>query len=472
MSQTNTKTAALITIISVFFFWGFVAASNDILIPVFKQALSLSQLESQMISFAFYVAYTVGSLIYFGISRLRGNDILNTIGYRNGLSLGLIISALGTLLFIPAANNASFPLLISGLFIVGLGFSLQQTAANTIMIVLGDRAKASQRLSLAGGINNIGTTIGPVIIAFAIFGSASAASTTLSLESVKLPYIALGAAFLLVAIIFRFSSVPDRIETVTESNGKTAEDRKSPFAYPQLVLGMIAIFVYVGVEVATASNLPEFMKQHVGLESNSVAPYVSLFWASLMIGRWTSASGAFNVSAQMKSILNYILPFVAFGIFLLVNAIAGVDISVFYGYLVMVVLLIIVDRICKGNPVTQLMVYSLFGIAALITGIFADGMISSYAFISVGLFCSTLWPCIFTVAIHNLGRHTNEGASLLIMMIMGGGFVSVLQGYLADHVLGIQHSYWVGVVCFAYLAFYSWKMRDLKFEGPVAAGGH
>jgi FHS family L-fucose permease-like MFS transporter len=472
MSNAKTKTGALITIISVFFFWGFVAASNDILIPVFKQALNLSQLESQMISFAFYVAYTVGSLIYFGISRLRGQDILNTIGYRNGLSLGLIISALGTLLFIPAANTASFPLLISGLFIVGLGFSLQQTAANTIMIVLGDPAKASQRLSMAGGINNIGTTIGPVIIAFAIFGSASAASTTLSLESVKLPYMALGAAFLIVAVIFRFSSVPDRIEAVSDTSSSAVPDKKSPFAYPQLVLGMIAIFVYVGVEVATASNLPEFMRQHVGFESHSIAPYVSLFWASLMIGRWTSAAGAFNVSAQMKTVLNYILPFVAFGIFLLVNAIAGVDISVFYGYLGMVVLLIIVDRICKGNPVKQLLIYSFCGIAALITGIFTDGMTSAYAFISVGLFCSTLWPCIFTVAIHNLGRHTNEGASLLIMMIMGGGFISVLQGYLADHVLGIQHSYWVGVVCFAYLAFYAYKMRHMKFENGVTAGGH
>lgn len=473
MTQANTKTGALITIISVFFFWGFVAASNDILIPVFKQALNLSQLESQMISFAFYVAYTVGSLIYFGISRLRGGDILNSIGYRNGLSLGLIISALGTLLFIPAANNASFPLLISGLFIVGLGFSLQQTAANTIMIVLGDPTKASQRLSLAGGINNIGTTIGPVIIAFAIFGSASAANTTLSLESVKIPYIALGAAFLLVAIIFRFSSIPDRIETTTDSTAAATTERKSPFAYPQLVLGMIAIFVYVGVEVATASNLPEFMRQSLGFESNAVAPYVSLFWASLMIGRWTSAAGAFNVSAQAKSVLNLILPFVAFGIFLLVNVIAGVDTSVFYSYLAMVVVLIIVDSLCKGNPVRQLMIYSLCGIAALITGIFSSGMISAYAFISVGLFCSTLWPCIFTVAIHDLGKHTNEGASLLIMMIMGGGFVSLLQGYLSeDHLLGIQHSYWVGVVCFLYLAFYGWKMRDMKFEGAVRSAGH
>jgi len=472
MNSTRTQTSALVTIISVFFFWGFVAASNDILIPVFKGALDLSQVESQMISFAFYVAYTVGSLIYFGISRISGQDILNRIGYRNGLSLGLLISAAGTLLFIPAANTSSFPLLITGLFIVGLGFSLQQTAANTIMIVLGDPAKASQRLSMAGGINNIGTTIGPVIIAFAIFGSATSGSTTLDLQSVKLPYIALGIAFVIVAAIFRFSSVPDRIDAITGDTAQSTDVRKSPFAYPQLVLGMIAIFVYVGVEVSTASNLPEFMRIHLGMESHQVAPYVSLFWASLMIGRWTSAAGAFGIGPEARMKLNLVLPIIAFSIFLLVNFIAGSDVTIFYQYLFLVFVLIAADSISEGNPVRQLLLYSILGIAALVTGIFASGIISAYAFIAVGLFCSTLWPCIFTIAIHDLGKHTNEGASLLIMMIMGGGFVSLLQGYLADDaLLGIQHSYWVGVVCFAYLAFYAWRMRGMTFT-EVNAGGH
>ena len=155
---------ALPVLISVFFFWGFVAASNDILIPVFKEKLNLEQWQSQMISFAFYVAYTVGSLIYFLLSRASGGDILNRIGYKNGIALGLFISALGTLLFYPAAETSSFPLMISGLFIVGLGFSLQQTAANPLVITIGNPKKGSQRLSLAGGINNIGTTIGPVKI--------------------------------------------------------------------------------------------------------------------------------------------------------------------------------------------------------------------------------------------------------------------------------------------------------------------
>src|SRR6476469_1130412 len=170
----QTKWSQFGVLISVFFFWGFVAASNDILIPVFKEKLHLEQWQSQMISFAFYVAYTVGSLIYYFIGKASGGDILNRLGYKNGIALGLVISALGTLLFYPAANTSSFGLMISGLFIVGLGFSLQQTAANPLAIVMGDPQNGSQRLSLAGGINNLGTTIGPVIVSIAIFGSLSA----------------------------------------------------------------------------------------------------------------------------------------------------------------------------------------------------------------------------------------------------------------------------------------------------------
>ena len=464
MKKTNI--GAFATLISIFFFWGFVAASNDILIPVFKKALDLSQLQSQLISFAFYVAYTVGSLLYFAISSILKKDILNLIGYRNGLALGLVISAAGTLLFIPASNNASFLLLISGLFTVGLGFSLQQIAANPLAIQMGDPEKGNIRLSLAGGINNVGTTIGPVIVSFAIFGGVSS-ETTLNLEAVQTPYLILGAAFLIAAIIFKFSSVPDRLGDENDAIEKGAGNILATLKYPQVVLGMIAIFLYVGVEVSTASNLPEFMKQKLGTAENAVAPYVSLFWASLMIGRWTSAAGAFNLSKSMKSLLGVVLPFVAFGIFLLVNYLAGNKLDVFYPYLGIVLILIAADKLSDGNPVTQILIYSGLGIVALLIGIFASGMISVFAFISVGLFCSTLWPCIFTLGIAGLGEKTNTASSLLIMMIMGGGFISTIQGALAsESVLGIQYSYFVGVVCFAYLAFFAWKVSsELKKQG-------
>jgi FHS family L-fucose permease-like MFS transporter len=472
----KTNIGAFSTLITIFFFWGFVAASNDILIPVFKKALVLSQFESQLISLAFYIAYTVGSLMYFAISSLIKKDILNTIGYRNGLSLGLIISALGTLLFIPASNNESFLFLIIGLFIVGLGFSLQQIAANPLAIQMGDPSKGNMRLSLAGGINNVGTTIGPVLVSFAIFGGLSSGQTNLNLQAVQTPYLILGAAFLIAAIFFKFSSVPDRL---TESNHNSRGSILETLKYPQVILGMIAIFVYVGVEVSTASNLPEFMKQKLGTQESGVAPYVSLFWASLMIGRWTSAAGAFNISEKLKSLLGFILPFVAFGIFLFVNSIAGNSMEQFYPYLGIVVLLILADKLSKGNPVSQVVIYSSVGILALIVGIYSSGMISVFAFISVGLFCSTLWPCIFTLGIAGLGEKTNTGSSLLIMMIMGGGFISTFQGALAsDELLGIQHSYWVGVLCFAYLLYFAiivskkLKKQGVDFKSSSEISGH
>ena len=471
------------TLITVFFFWGFVAASNDILIPVFKKAFNLSQVQSQLVSFAFYVAYTVGSIIYFVISKIIGDDLLNKIGYKNGIALGLVISAIGTLLFYPAANDGSFTLMITGLFIVGLGFSLQQIAANPLAIVIGDPKTGSQRLNMAGGVNNFGTTIGLLLVSFAIFGSVSAGGSTASIESVKVPYLILGVAFLLVAVFFKFSSIPNKIDLENVAAKEAESDSKvlhkaSVFQYPQLWLGMIGIFVYVGVEVATASNLPEYMRQHLNTPTDKVAPFVSLYWASLMMGRWTGAVGAFDVSMGAKKILNFLMPYLAFAVFLIVNAIAQHDISSFYVYAFVIIAMIVGDILSKGSPAKMLLIFSSMGITAMIIGMLTSGMVSVFAFISVGLFCSTLWPCIFTLAVAGLGKHTNQGSSLLIMMIMGGGFISVLQGAVAaDNILGIQYSYIVGVACFAYLAFYAIRSKSiLKSQGidydVKVSGGH
>jgi len=480
MSSENspTKWSQFIPLATVFFFWGFVAASNDILIPVFKKAFDLTQGQSQLVSFAFYIAYTVGSLIYMGISILIKKDIVNTIGYKNGLVLGLIISALGTLLFYPAANTGSFALMLSGLFIVALGFSLQQTVANPLAIALGPISTGSQRLTLAGGINNLGTTIGPLIVSFAIFGTPLAgAASNMSIESVKIPYLILGLAFLLVAVLLKFSSLPDKPKMIIEEVDSTKEKaRSSALKYPQLVLGMIGIFVYVGVEVSTASNLPAYMEHNLGFAISDIAPYISLYWASLMIGRWTGAVEAFTGDINLRKILRFVAPYLAFGVFLAVNAIAKHDLTPFYIYALVILVLIAADIASKGNPARMLLIFSLLGILALAVGMTTDGMISVYAFTSVGLFCSTLWPCIFTLAVSGLGNNTSQGSSFLIMMIMGGGIISVLQGLVSESI-GIQASYMVGVLCFAYLAFYAWRVKGiLKAQGisfdEKIAGGH
>ena len=462
----KSNNSALYTLISVFFFWGFVAASNDILIPVFKKAFDLSQSQSQFVSIAFYISYTVGSLIYMGISLLMKQDLVNKIGYKNGLALGLVISAFGTLLFYPAANTSSYPLMLAGLFTVGLGFSLQQTVANPLAIALGPIKTGSQRLTMAGGINNFGTTIGPLIVSFAIFGSAASGSTDISIESVKIPYLILGAAFLILALLLKFSSLPEHPETIEESKDEKKSSKKSALNYPQLVLGMIAIFLYVGVEVSTASNLPAYMESKLGFAIADIAPYISLYWASLMIGRWTGAVEAFTNNMNTQKILRFLAPYLAFGVFLLVNAIAKHDLAPFYVYGLIILVLIAADIASKGDPARMLLIFSCLGILALFTGMFTSGMISVYAFTSVGLFCSTLWPCIFTLAVCGLGKHTSQGSSFLIMMIMGGGIISWLQGTVSESI-GIQSSYIVGVFCFAYLAFYGWKVKKILIKQGV-----
>jgi len=478
MSTSNKQTnwAQFIPLVSVFFFWGFVAASNDILIPVFKKAFDLTNGQSQLVSFAFYIAYTVGALLYMLISKLIKVDIVQKLGYKNSLSLGLLISALGTLLFYPAANTGSFALMLSGLFTVGLGFSLQQTVANPLAIVLGPIATGSQRLTLAGGINNFGTTIGPLIVTFAIFGAKPAADHVIDIATVKVPYLILGMAFALVAILLKFSSLPNKIEEQEEEVSTVKDVRSSALKYPQLLMGMLAIFLYVGVEVSTASNMPAYLEAGLGMSISEVAPYVSLYWASLMIGRWTGAVEALGLSEGAQKIMKFIMPYIAFGVFLLASYLAGKDLQPFYVYAAVILVLIVADFASKGNPATMLLIFSGLGITALAIGMATSGMVSVYAFTSVGLFCSTLWPCIFTLAVSGLGKHTAQGSNFLIMMIMGGAIVSPIQGFVAD-LTSPHFSYIVGIVCFAYLAFYAYTVKDILTKQGISfdkkvSGGH
>lgn len=482
MKNQSTNWAQFIPLITVFFFWGFVAASNDILIPVFQEKFELSSFQSQFVSLAFYIAYAVGSFIYFLISQAMGKDILNTIGYKNGISLGLLISALGSTLFYFAAIDSSLYLMLAGLFVVALGFSLQQIAANPLAVVMGDPKTGSQRLTLAGGVNNFGTTIGPLLVSMAIFGSVGAQGKHLEIESVKMPYLVLTLAFIAVAAFIKFSSVPNFIDLDKVVEEETQDDskikhRSSAFQYPQLIFGMLAIFLYVGVEVSTASHLPLYLKEKLHIPTSEIAPYISLYWASLMIGRWTGAVGAFDVSMSAKKILKFIAPYLAFAVFLLVNTIAKHDVSQFFVYGFVIAYLLILDILSKGNPAKMLLYFGLSGALFITVGIFTSGMISVYAFVSAGLFCSTLWPCIFTLAVTGLGKNTNQGSSFLIMMIMGGGLISALQGWLTDEI-GVQYAYVVGVACFLYLATYAviasraLKAQGIDLDKLTAEGGH
>ena len=449
MNTASNKTpSSFYVLISVFFFWGFVAASNTILIPLFKQHFQLSQSQSQLVDSAFYVAYGVGSLIYFLWSVLAG-DPLNKIGYKKGLILGLLISAAGTLVFLPAAESNSFSLMLLALFLVAFGFALQQIVANPYVIALGSPETGTHRNTLAGGINSFGTTIGPLIVGFAIFGNIGQ-SAVVSIDAVKTPYLILGLAFILFALLLAFSKLPP-----IQNNEKVNFDF-GVFKYPQLILGMIAIFIYVGVEVGVQSNLPELMKQqdYLGLEPSKTVHYISLYWGCLMIGRWTGAINAFNLKESSAKLLGIVMPIIAFAVIILVNYIKGSPVMDLIYFFPFVLILIIISFIVKQKPAQTM-----------------------FVFVSAGLFCSVMWPCIFALSIAGLGKYTAQGSALLVMMIVGGATIPWMQGKLSESI-GIPLSYIIPVLCFAYLAFFGWKVKQVllkqgvNYDEPVNSSAH
>ncbi len=463
--ENKTNLPALYTLVTVWFFWSFVAASNGILIPLFKEKFELQQWQAQLVDFAFYAAYFVGSVIYLALSVMMKTDILNKIGYKNGIIYGLLISAVGSLIFYPAAESKSYFLLLTALFVVGLGFSL---------IALGPPETGATRINLGGAVNNFGGTVGPLIVSFAIFGSVSPeAAHHATIESVKGPYLILGVLFVLVALFFWVSKLPKITNT---------EDVEAGFGvlrYPQLVLGMSAIFVYVGVEVTVGSNLPEYLKETEGLVSSQVSKYVAMFWGSMMIGRWTAAVGNFGLSETTKKIMWVVVPFVAFGIVLWVNSILNGDVSDLYMYGFCVLVMVFAFFMSKEKPVKTLLIYTGMGAVMTLIGVFTTGQIALYCLISGGLFCSILWPSIFSLGTAGLGKYTNQGAAFMIMMILGGAIVPVLQGVLAD-AMGIQLSYLLAVACFVYLFWFGIRIQkvlrdqNIDFDQQVSSGksGH
>jgi FHS family L-fucose permease-like MFS transporter len=541
-----TNYGALGTLVSVFFFWGFIAASNSVFIPYCKHKFALDQFQSQLIDFAFYGAYYIGALVLYLFSVNRGKDIMAAWGFKMGIVYGLLLAVLGAVAMIVSINaGGGFTAILTSLFIVALGFSLQQTGAQPFAISLGDPATGTHRVNLGGGVNSFGTMIGPLAVAYALFGIATSVSdeqiSSLSLDKVTYLYVAVGLLFLVAALLFVASkSLPSgKSDADIEKSGKATNTlvlltvllaaafvpvfnsyRSTPatdaekaslevyrlawlvgallivfvgllFAntrakadsngwgamkYPQLVLGMLAIFTYVGVEVSIVSNLGELLKQDAfgAMQASQVAPMISMYWGSMMIGRWAGAIPVFEPKPTLRNILIFVVPTVAF--VLGVNSLAGKDMSALYWYGICVAVLIAAFYYTEEKPAKTLITFCVLGLAAMVVGVFGEGRVAVYALLSGGLFCSILWPCIFALSIAGLGKYTSQGSSFLIMMILGGAIIPPIQGKLAD-VIGIQNSYWVAVLCFAYLVFFGVSVRGIlrrqgiDFDVKVG-GGH
>lgn len=586
--QQPTNYPALYTLVLVFFFWGFIAAGNSIFIPFCKNYFSLDQFQSQLIDFAFYTAYFTGALVLFIASTLKGVDLIGKWGYKKSIVYGLLLSAIGAGLMIIAVKSNQYYGMLAGLFVVALGFSIQQTAANPFAVLLGDPKTGASRQNLAGGINSFGTSIGPIIVGLALFGTTASVSDEqikhLPLDKVILLYTAVGALFLIAAAIFHFSKklpagtslepmekavkarnvliimsvliialflpvfnsynspeakkiealkseieviknniksetntivIADNQKIIDTKNTEVEEIRhplektrmtyliavlfvvlssliyanqsakKKPegwgaMKYPQLVLGMIAILAYVGVEVAIGSNLGELLNlpEFGGHQSSDLAPYISMYWGSLMIGRWAGAISVFNLSKRNHLIAMIIVPFIAFFVIIGLNSLAQKDMSHLYYYAICIALQVIVFLISGNKPARTLIYFGIFGVIAMLVGLMTEGNIAIYAFLSGGLACSIMWPSIFTLAITGLGKYTAQGSAFLVMMILGGGIIPPLQGKLAD-IIGIHNSYIIPVICFAYIAFFAYiakqslKKQDIDVDYLESVeGGH
>jgi len=537
-----TNYGALGTLVTVFFFWGFIAAGNSVFIPFCKNYFSLDQFQSQLIDFAFYGAYYLGALAFFAYGSFGGKDLVGKWGYKRSIVYGLLFSAIGAVAMILAVNANTFTGMLVGLFIVALGFSLQQTAAQPFAITLGDPSTGTSRVNLGGGINSFGTMIGPIIVALALFGSTAALTdaqiAALTLDKVIILYACVGGLFIGAAALFYFSKkVPSgiMIEKTEKANkalftllimtgllivmfapvfnsyktdltNATAEARYEmetyrmkwlfgalavivvglftsylratknqegwgAMKYPQLVLGMLALFFYVGAEVTIVSNLSELLTfpNFGGYQASQAAPFVSMYWGSMMIGRWAGSIAAFDIKKSTQKILLAVVPIVAFGVVIGVNSMAKNDMSLLYLYIVCVFVQILAFYAGKDNPARTLLIFSILGAAAMIIGVSTTGTVAIYAFLSGGLFCSIMWPCIFALSVAGLGKYTSQASAFLIMMILGGGIIPPLQGKLADYLqssnpvpgAGIHQSYWIAVVCFVYLAVFAFAVKGI-----------
>lgn len=467
------KQTTFYAVISIFFFWGFMAASNGIFIPFCKSHFDLSQFQSQLIDSTFYGGYFIGSVLLFIYTYFFKKDFVIEHGYAKSFSIGLIISAFGALCMIPSLHIGNYGLILGSFFLIALGFSLQQTAANPFVVLLGDERTGAHRLNLAGGINSFGTTIGPLIVAYFLFGGISVADTSkaVELKSVDTLYILLIVLFLILAFILRSIKIEERVQESTEAFSFEALKK------PQLQLGMIAIFVYVGVEVTIQSNMGALLQlpEYGSVPNTLLFPFISLYWGSLMMGRWTGAAEAMTEDQKLKKILLIALPFLAFLVVYGVNffkaqGVEGINISeIFLPYLGFVALMVAVAYFTIENAAKMLLAFSLSAMACMIGGMLTTGPLSILLFMSGGLWCSVMWPCIFSQSIKNLGNYTSQASAFLIMMILGGAVIPPFQGWLGD-VTSIKTSYIVTPLCFAYLAFFGWwAMNNNKGEDVKVA---
>ena len=453
---------ALAILTSLFFMWGFITCLNDILIPHLKAAFGLNYAEAMLIQFMFFTAYFIMSL--------PSGAIVEKVGYKTGIVIGLIAAGIGCLLFYPAAATRSYPLFLGAFFVLASGITLLQVAANPYVAILGSPQTASSRLNLTQAFNSLGTTIAPIIGAILILSTASLSleqigrlpidqQTTYRMSeasSVQMPYLFLAALFFVIAGVFAAIKLP-LIETgsVKSSAGGTHDaHHENAWKYRHLVLGAIGIFVYVGAEVSIGSFLVNYLSQDfvANMKAVDAGKYVSLYWGGAMIGRFI---GSITLGGKLSPVRYLLL-----GLVLVLAVALGFyntrDVTESMIYLGFAVVNLAAFLTSSGKPGRTLGLLA-FGAAILVVATMAlDGRPAMWTILAVGLFNSIMFPTIFTLAVDGLGKHTGQASGILCMAIVGGAVLPVIQGLFAD-AIGIHHAFFLPVLCYLYIAYYGFK---------------
>ncbi len=400
---------------TLFFVWGFLTSLNDILIPHLKSIFSLNYAEAMLVQFVFFCAYAA-----FGIP---SGKVVEWIGYQRTMVAGLFTMCAGALLFIPAAGVPSFPLFLTALIVLAAGITALQVAANPYVSVLGPAETASSRLNLTQAFNSLGTVIGPLLGGLLILGKAAKNTqdiNTLSPQelhlyrlqeaaTVKFPYLAIALALIVLGLAIALYKFP-RID-VTKDYRPLGDKKDSIWRHRHVILGAVAIFVYVGAEVSIGSFLINYFGQPDigGLSALAASALVPFYWGGAMVGRFIGSA---------------ILQKVKTGTLLALCAIVAT-------------LLVIISMLTFGH-------------------------VAIWSIILVGLFNSIMFPSIFTLGIAEMGPLTGEASGLLVTAIVGGAIIPELQGIMADRI-GIHHAFILPVLCYIYIAYYGWKGSRVVF---------
>lgn len=479
-------TPALVILTSLFFMWGFITCLNDILIPHLKAIFDLNYTQVMLVQFIFFTAYAIVSL--------PSGILVEKIGYKPGIIIGLLTAAVGTVMFYPAAGYRSYEIFLLALFILASGITLLQVAANPYVAILGKPETASSRLNLSQAFNSFGTTIAPIfgsilILSIAVKGADELAKMTMTDQeayklmeagSVQTPYLILTGMLVLIAIIIAMFKLP-KIEAASQSSSGGAEGvsfdhhHKSAWGYKHLVLGAVAIFVYVGGEVSIGSFLVNYFKELLGMKESEAGTYVALYWGGAMIGRFFGSitlSGMTdtkkkNLYASLVFILALVLAMYVTQEFQNFANFSFAGFSKTLIFLVLVSLNFIAFNIGKQKPGKTLAILAVVAAVLVIISMLTFGQFAMWSILAVGLFNSIMFPTIFTLAIDGLGKHTGQGSGILCTAIVGGALIPLAQGFLADNI-GIHHAFILPVLCYIYIAYYGVKGHIPTFKHAEA----